>query len=90
MNDYSADDMRFGDLSAAQLKIQFGLVNVSARVNPYTLAKITPFNQPQPILYIRGITKPITPANRYPARTQHQRLDFIFREHQRRQHKPRT
>ncbi|MCT4701803.1 DUF3289 family protein [Enterobacteriaceae bacterium H20N1] len=45
MDDYGADDMRYGDLSEAQLKSQFNLTDVSSRVNPYTLTKITPFNQ---------------------------------------------
>ncbi|WP_435947184.1 DUF3289 family protein [Dryocola sp. BD586] len=45
MDDYGAGDMRYGDLSEAQLKSQFNLTDVSSRVNPYTLTKITLFNQ---------------------------------------------
>ncbi|MGN7971093.1 YPO3983 family protein [Serratia sp. 22264] len=47
MDDYGADDMRCGDLSESQLKNTFNLVDISARVNPFTLTKITPFSQPQ-------------------------------------------
>jgi uncharacterized protein (TIGR03034 family) len=45
MDDYAASDMQCGDLSEAQLKSQFKLVDVSARANPYTLKKIPPFTQ---------------------------------------------
>lgn len=51
MDDYSANDMRHGDLSEAQLKTQFNLVDVSTRANPYSLTRITPFNQPQSMFY---------------------------------------
>ncbi|MDC6108829.1 YPO3983 family protein [Serratia rubidaea] len=55
MDDYGADDMRCGDLSAPQLKTHFHLVDVSTRVNPYTLTQITPFNQPHSRFYgMRG------------------------------------
>ncbi|HDJ1440406.1 TPA: DUF3289 family protein [Serratia rubidaea] len=55
MDDYGADDMRCGDLSASQLKTYFHLVDVSTRVNPYTLTPITPFNQPHSRFYgMRG------------------------------------
>ncbi|MBT0725527.1 DUF3289 family protein [Rosenbergiella sp. S61] len=61
MDDYSAKDMRCGDLTEAQLKSQYGLVDVSNRVNPYTLTKITPFNQPQSMFYgSRGEGQKIT------------------------------
>lgn len=43
MDDYGADDMQYGDLSESQLKKNFNLVDVSARANPYTLTKISPF-----------------------------------------------
>ncbi|MCT4701333.1 DUF3289 family protein [Enterobacteriaceae bacterium H20N1] len=39
MNDHSASDMRYGDLSEAQLKA-LRLTDVSAKVDPYTLMKI--------------------------------------------------
>jgi len=51
MDDYSASDMRYGDLSESQLKAIFHLVEVSTRVNPYTLTKITSFNRPQSMFY---------------------------------------
>lgn len=37
-NDYSSDDMRYGDMNAAQLKA-LGFANISSRVDPYTLKK---------------------------------------------------
>ncbi|MTD39313.1 DUF3289 family protein [Erwinia sp. CPCC 100877] len=51
MEDYSARDMRCGDLSETQLKSHYGLRDVSARANPYTLTRITPFTQPQSMFY---------------------------------------
>ena len=45
MDDYHASDMRCGDLSESELKTQFKLADVSARVNPYTLTKIPPRGQ---------------------------------------------
>ena len=61
MDDYSAKDMRCGDLTEAQLKSHYHLVDVSTRANPYTLAKITPFTQPQSMFYgSRGKGKKIT------------------------------
>jgi len=47
MDDYNAEDMRCGDLSESQLKRHYHLVDVSARVNPYTLSKVSAFTQPQ-------------------------------------------
>lgn len=46
-NDYGANDMRYGDLSEEQLKREFGLTTVSNVVDPYTLTRLTPFNNPQ-------------------------------------------
>ncbi|ARJ42711.1 hypothetical protein B1H58_12215 [Pantoea alhagi] len=61
MDDYSAKDMRCGDLTEAQLKTHYHLVDVSTRANPYTLTKITPFNQPQSMFYgSRGEGEKIT------------------------------
>ncbi|WP_191923574.1 YPO3983 family protein [Pantoea agglomerans] len=61
MDDYGAKDMRCGDLTEAQLKSQYRLVDVSTRANPYTLTKITPFNQPQSMFYdSRGEGEKIT------------------------------
>ena len=51
MDDYSAKDMRCGDLTAEQLKSNYGLVDISTRANPYTLTKVTPFTQPQSMFY---------------------------------------
>lgn len=51
MDDHNADDMRCGDLSESQLRTHFNLDDVSTKVNPYTLTKITPFNQPQSMFY---------------------------------------
>lgn len=36
LNDYLAGDMRYGDLSETQLKEQFNLKRISARIDPYT------------------------------------------------------
>lgn len=61
MDDYSAADMRCGDLSDAQLKSQFNLGEVSTRVDPYTLTKITPFTQPQSMFYgMHGVGEKVT------------------------------
>jgi len=61
MDDYGASDMRCGDLTEAQLKSHYGLVDVSTRANPYTLTKITPFTQPQSMFYgSRGEGEKIT------------------------------
>ncbi|MDU5783426.1 MAG: YPO3983 family protein [Pantoea sp.] len=51
MDDYGAKGMRCGDLTESQLKTQFHLLDVSTRVNPYTLTKITPFSQPQSMFH---------------------------------------
>ena len=50
MDEYSADDMRYGDVSESRLKTDFKLRDVSARVNPYTgermtASRFTLFNQ---------------------------------------------
>ncbi|MBT0723627.1 DUF3289 family protein [Rosenbergiella sp. S61] len=61
MDDYSAKDMRCGDLSESQLKTHFHLLDVSTRANPYTLTRITPFTQPQSMFYgSRGEGEKIT------------------------------
>ncbi|MGV3345409.1 YPO3983 family protein [Enterobacteriaceae bacterium LUAb1] len=39
MDDYGAPDMRYGDLSASQLKTDFHLQKVSANIDPWTLTK---------------------------------------------------
>ncbi|MBT0725531.1 DUF3289 family protein [Rosenbergiella sp. S61] len=61
MDDYGAKDMRCGDLTEAQLKSHYRLVDVSTRANPYTLTKITPFTQPQSMFHgSRGEGEKIT------------------------------
>ncbi|ARJ43592.1 hypothetical protein B1H58_17115 [Pantoea alhagi] len=47
MDDYDASDMRCGDLTETQLKREFQLVDVSTRVDPYTLTTLSPFSLPQ-------------------------------------------
>lgn len=42
MDDYGAKDMHYGDLSEKSLKERFGLTDVSAKVNPYTLTLVPP------------------------------------------------
>ncbi|WP_313130301.1 YPO3983 family protein [Pseudescherichia vulneris] len=62
MDDYGARDMRYGDLTEAQLRKHYHLENVSTRVNPYTLTKVIPFSQSQLMPYgYRGDTAKMTP-----------------------------
>ena len=51
MDDYGASDMRCGDLTETQLKRECQLVDVSTRVDPYTLTMLSPFNQPQSMFH---------------------------------------
>lgn len=61
MDDYGARDMRYGDLTEAQLRKHYHLENVSTRVNPYTLTKVIPFSQSQLMPYgYRGDTAKMT------------------------------
>ncbi|MGC8436276.1 YPO3983 family protein [Mixta calida] len=61
MDDYSAEDMRYGDLTESQLKNDYHLIDVSTRVDPYTLTEITPFRQPHSMFYgMRGEGRKIT------------------------------
>jgi uncharacterized protein (TIGR03034 family) len=61
MDDYGAADMLYGDLTETQLKNDFHLLDVSARVNPYTLTKITPFSQPHSMFHgSRGAGEKVT------------------------------
>ncbi len=46
-NDFASDDMRYGDISEQRLKREFGLVNISNVVDPYTLTRLTAFDSPQ-------------------------------------------
>lgn len=43
MDDYGAEDMRSGDLTAGQLKTQFRLTDISTKVEPYTLRRLAAF-----------------------------------------------
>ncbi|WP_422732727.1 DUF3289 family protein [Pantoea agglomerans] len=64
MDNYSAKDMRCGDLSESQLKTHFHLLDVSASANPCTMTKITPFTQPQSMFYSsRGERKSLPGSN---------------------------
>ena len=51
MDDYGAEDMRYGDLTESQLKNEFHLLDVSSRIDPYLLTEITPFRQPHSRFY---------------------------------------
>lgn len=46
-NDYSTNDMRYGDMSEERLKREFGLNNISNIVDPYTLSRLSTFDNPQ-------------------------------------------
>jgi len=45
-NDYGTNDMLHGDLSEERLKKEFGLKNISNVVDPYTLTRLTTFDNP--------------------------------------------
>lgn len=45
--DYSAPDMKYGDLSESQLKNYYGLVDISDSVDPFTMTHRTPFESPR-------------------------------------------
>lgn len=47
MDDYSAKDMHYGDLTAEQLITQYGLHYVSNKVDPYSLSRRAMVDQPQ-------------------------------------------
>ncbi len=46
-NDFSTDDMCYGDITEDRLRNGFGLNNVSNVVDPYTLTRLTAFDNPQ-------------------------------------------
>lgn len=46
-NDYGTDDMRYGDITATRLKKEFRLTNISNVVDPWTMARLTAFDNPQ-------------------------------------------
>ncbi|WP_034915578.1 DUF3289 family protein [Erwinia sp. 9145] len=46
-NDYSADDMRYGDICESFLKRELRLTHVSDIIDPYTLTRLTAFDNPR-------------------------------------------
>lgn len=46
-NDFSTDDMHYGDIPEDRLRREFGLNNISNVVDPYTLTRLTAFDNPQ-------------------------------------------
>jgi len=46
-NDYGANDMRYGDMSAEKLRKEFDLENISNVVDPYMLTRLAAFDNPQ-------------------------------------------
>ena len=62
MDDYSASDMRCGDLTEAQLKSQYRLDYISDRVDPYTLTRRSSMDRPQSMFCcnLRGEGEKIT------------------------------
>ncbi|EIC83740.1 PAAR domain-containing protein [Serratia sp. M24T3] len=56
MDDYDADDMRYGDLTDEQLKKDFGLIHISPHVDPFEGVKFIPYGShpsPYPIASAR-------------------------------------
>ncbi|WP_241630499.1 DUF3289 family protein, partial [Rosenbergiella nectarea] len=43
-NDFSTDDMRYGDIPEDRLRREFRLNNISNVVDPYTLTRLTAFD----------------------------------------------
>ena len=62
MDDYSASDLRCGDLTEAQLKSQYRLDYISDRVDPYTLTRRSSMDRPQSMFCcnLRGQGEKIT------------------------------
>ena len=62
MDDYSTSDMRYGDLTEAELKSQYRLDYVSDRVDPWTLNRRSSLDRPQSIFCcnLRGPAEKIT------------------------------
>ncbi|MDR7344005.1 uncharacterized protein (TIGR03034 family) [Pantoea alhagi] len=46
-NDYGTDDMRYGDITAARLKKELRLTNISNVIDPWTMTRLTAFDNPQ-------------------------------------------
>lgn len=63
MDDYSSDDMRYGDLSESQLRNDFRLTDISAHVDPWRLTAFRASPQRQSLFYAPTIIQEkITPA----------------------------
>jgi len=62
MDDYSASDMRCGDLTEAQLKSQYRLDYISDRVDPWTLTRRSSMDRPQSMFCcnLRSLSEKIT------------------------------
>jgi len=54
MDDNSARDMRYGDLSASQLKTRYGLNYISNRVDPWTLTRRSALDNPRSMFCCNG------------------------------------
>ena len=63
MDDYSFDDMRYGDLTESQLRNDFRLTDISAHVDPWRLTTFRASPQRQSLFYSPSvIQEKITPA----------------------------
>lgn len=63
MDDYSSDDMRYGDLTESQLRNDFRLTDISAHVDPWRLTTFRASPQRQSLFYSPTIIQEkITPA----------------------------
>ncbi|WP_426447816.1 YPO3983 family protein [Siccibacter colletis] len=63
MDDYSSDDMRYGDLTESQLRNDFRLSDISAHVDPWRLTSFRASPQRQSLFYSPSvIQEKITPA----------------------------
>lgn len=63
MDDYSSDDMRYGDLTESQLRNDFRLTDISAHVDPWRLTTFHASPQRQSLFYSPTIIQEkITPA----------------------------
>ncbi len=62
MDDYSASDMRCGDLTETQLRTCYGLEYISDQVDPWTLTRRSSMDRPQSMFCcnLRGQGKKIT------------------------------
>ncbi|WP_343871090.1 YPO3983 family protein [Tatumella terrea] len=62
MDDYSASDMRCGELTETQLRTYYGLEYISDQVDPWTLTRRSSMDRPQSMFccHLRGQGKKIT------------------------------